>query len=244
MSNNTKFKKGQIPYNKGIRKYLDLEKIYEEHKKGKSILDISKEIGVSDRLIRLRLKEKGYTIRKNKHSKQTKKRISETMKRKGIKPKERYSGKVWNKGLTKDDERVRKNIRGLLKARKNQIFPIKDSKPEKKIQEFLMKLNISFFTHQYMRIEHSYQCDILIPIQEGIKQKTIIECDGDLFHYNPKRYKKDDKVFKNSLSAEERWKLDEIRTKELIDNGFRVIRIWESNIKKMNVNDLRLILTI
>ncbi|MCK9429569.1 MAG: hypothetical protein M0R17_06155 [Candidatus Omnitrophica bacterium] len=96
---NTKFKKGQIPHNKGIKKYLDLDKIYNKHIKGKSILDISKEIGVSDGLIRLRLKENGFKIRdKTKPSKETKNKIRDTLKRKGIKPKQRYTGEVWNKG--------------------------------------------------------------------------------------------------------------------------------------------------
>ena len=212
------FKKGIIPWNKGERKYLDLESIEKEHIKGKSILDISKELGVSDRLIRIRLKEKGLFIRKKtEHSKKTKQKISKTMKQKGIKPKERYSGKVWNKGLTQEDERVKKNMKNLLEARKYQITPTKDTKIEIKIQNLLKKLNINFKTHQYMKIKHGYQCDILIP-----SLNLIVECDGDYWH-------------KYLIGRE----IDKIRTNELLEKGFRVLRLWENEIRVMELNDFK-----
>jgi G:T-mismatch repair DNA endonuclease (very short patch repair protein) len=214
----TKFKKGQIPYNKGIKKKLDLDKIYKEHIEGKSILDISKRLGVSDRLIRIRLKEKGYDIRsKLEPTKYTRDKISNTLKRKGIQPKQRYSGEVWNKGLDINDERVKNNIRGLLKARKYQVIPFKDSSIEVKIQDFLKELNISFLTHQYMEIEHGYQCDILIP-----SMNLIIECDGNYWHNYP--YGKE---------------IDKIRTKELKENGYKIIRLWETEINILTLEKFR-----
>jgi len=223
MKKDTKFKKGQIPHNKGIRKYLDLNKINIEHKRGKSILDISKEIGVSDRLIRLRLKEKNFKIRQNtEHSKETKKKISETLKKKGIKPKKRYSGKVWNKGLTIKDERVRKNMQGLLKSRKYQILPKKDTSIEVKIQNFLKELNIEFLTHKYILIEHAYQCDIFIK-----SINLIIECDGTYWHNYP--YGRE---------------IDKIRTKELKEKGFNVIRLWEHDINEMKLEDFKALIDL
>jgi G:T-mismatch repair DNA endonuclease (very short patch repair protein) len=118
------------------------------------------------------------------------------------------------------------------------IFPKKDTTIEIKIQDFLTLLHIEFLTHQYMHIEHGYQCDVFIPVQNGIAQKTIIECDGDYFHMNPNRFKPEDKCFKNGFTAKEKWKLDDDRTKELQEKGFRVIRLWEHKIRKMEVNDL------
>lgn len=214
----TKFKKGQIPHNKGIKKNLDLEKIYQEHIEGKSILDISKKLGVSDSLIRIRLKEKGYKIRnKSEHTKYTKDKIRNTLKRKGIKPTKRYSGKVWNKGLTIKDERVNNNIQGLLNARKYQVMPVKDSSIEVKIQNFLKELKIEFQTHKYINIEHAYQCDIFIP-----SMNLIIECDGVYWHNYP--YGRE---------------IDKIRTKELKEAGFNVIRLWETEINEMKLNDFK-----
>ena len=218
-NNSGKFKKGMTPWNKGKRIKLDLVKISDEHwNEEKSIIDIAKDLGVSDKLIRLRLKENGYKIRKKENvSNRTKEKTSNTLKRKGIKPKERYSGEPWNKGLDITDKRVRKNIQGLLKNRKYQVLPKKDTKIEVKIQNFLKELGISFFTHQYMKIEHGYQCDILIPYLN-----LVIECDGDYWHKYP-------------IGRD----IDHIRTNELIKKGFKVLRIWEFEIKKMNIDTFK-----
>ena len=142
--------------------------------------------------------------------------------------------KTWN-----DPE----HIKIARENRAKQIFPKIDTKIEQKIQNFLSLLHIEFFTHKYIKINHGYQCDIFIPKQETegviIPQKTIIECDGDYFHMNPNKFKSNDKCFKNGMTAKERWKLDNNRTKELQEKGFRVIRLWGSEIKVMEVNDLR-----
>ncbi len=130
-------------------------------------------------------------------------------------------------------------MKKLLKERRaKQIFPKIDTKIEQKIQNFLSLLHIEFFTHKYMNIEHGYQCDIFIPKQETdgviIPQKTIIECDGCFFHCCSIC----DKI--NKLKwTEERREIDKLRTKELIEKGFRVIRLWEHEIKVMQLNDLR-----
>ena len=140
----------------------------------------------------------------------------------------------WNKGKTGiySEETKRKIGLASKERRVNLILPIKDTKIEIKIQNFLKQLSIEFFTHQYMPIEHGYQSDILIP-----SLNLIIECDGDAFHFNPQKYNKDYRMFKNGMTAEQRWKLDADRTKELIDKGFKVLRLWESDINKMNLND-------
>ena len=48
----------------------------------------------------------------------------------------------------------------------------------------------------------------------------IIECDGNYWHKYP-------------VGRE----IDNLRTNELIDKGFKVLRLWESDIKKMNFKD-------
>lgn len=131
------------------------------------------------------------------------------------------------------------SIKKIKIARAKQVFPLKDSSIELKIQDFLTLLEVEFVTHKYMNIEHSYQCDILIPVQDGISQKTIIECDGDFFHMNPNIYSPEHKMFKNGMKAKDKWKLDKSRTKELIEKGYRVIRIWENEIKVMDINQFK-----
>ncbi len=102
------------------------------------------------------------------------------------------------------------------------IFPKKDTTIEVKIQNLLSLLHIEFFTHKYMHIKHGYQCDIFIPEQEGITQKTIIECFGDYWHKIP---------YGNPV--------DSLRCQELREQGYRVLVFWENEIRVMKVNDLR-----
>ncbi len=109
----------------------------------------------------------------------------------------------------------KKAIEKIREARAKQIFPVKDTKIERKIQRFLKALKIEFFTHQYMKdIEHGYQCDILIP-----SMNAVIECDGDYWHKYP-------------IGRD----IDHIRTKELIEKGFKVLRLWEFEIRAMDIN--------
>jgi hypothetical protein len=111
--------------------------------------------------------------------------------------------------------------------RKYQIFPIKDTSIEVKIQNFLKELKIGYFTHYYCdEILNSYQCDILIPVQKNkdrfIRQPIVIECDGDYWHSYP--------VGRD---------IDKIRTSELIEKGFRVLRLWERDIKVMDISKFK-----
>ena len=108
------------------------------------------------------------------------------------------------------------SVRKRLKLqRSKQIFPVKDTSIEVKIQNFLKQLGIEFFTHQYIKIKHGYQCDILIPVMN-----LVIECDGDYWHKYP---------VGNDI--------DHVRTKELIKKGFKVLRLWEFEINAMAINE-------
>jgi len=115
-------------------------------------------------------------------------------------------------------------------ARMKQVFPIKDTKIEVKIQDYLKLLHVEFMPHYYIsEITHKYQCDILIP-----SIKTIIECDGCYWHGCPICNKKGFNALQEDQIEE-----DKIRTKELIDKGYKVIRLWECDVKKMELNNLK-----
>jgi len=255
-SPNTQFKKGQKPWNTGI--------------KGDEYFSHLKDGKVWNKCVT------GYKVHTEKHKEELRKSMTGNKYREGKEP--------WNKGAKglykspkspevrkrisdslkghpcyKDKERGRniskankgrklwanrdppmlgrKQTGKFKKMRSKQKLPLKDSSIELKIQDFLTLLEVEFVTHKYMNIKHAYQCDILIPVQDRISQKTIIECDGDFFHMNPKKYSANDKCFK--MVAKDRWKLDESRTKELIKDGYRVIRIWENKIKVMSIDDLK-----
>lgn len=155
------------------------------------------------------------------------------------------SYKPWNKGINHSIETRKKisiahtgkkmpeKLKEILKeVRKNIITPKKDTSIEIKIQNYLKQLKIGFFTHIYMdEILNSYQCDIFIPVQKNkekfIKQPIIIECDGDYWHCYP-------------VGRE----IDKLRTLELIEKGFKVIRLWEHEIKDMDINKFQEIINV
>jgi G:T-mismatch repair DNA endonuclease (very short patch repair protein) len=220
-------KKYEIPYNSrklGIPKEEEIKEILRLYNKElKSILEISKIIKREQLFVSKILKNNNYGpgvgINKDYGT-------GHFMKGKKL---------IQFYGVEKAKILLQKNI----EQRKKLIFPIKDTKIEVKIQNFLTYLQIEYFTHKYMNIEHGYQCDIFIPIQEGILRNIIIECDGDAFHYNPIKYKAEDRIFKNGMTAQERWDLDKSRTEELEAKGYRVIRLWETDIKKMDLNKFK-----
>jgi very-short-patch-repair endonuclease len=89
---------------------------------------------------------------------------------------------------------------------------------EVKVQNFLKTLSIEYFTHQYRKeINHAYQCDIFIP-----SLNLVIECDGVYWHHYPTG---------NDI--------DKVRTKELLEKGFKVLRLWETDINKMSIKEFQ-----
>jgi len=61
------------------------------------------------------------------------------------------------------------------------------------------------------------------PWNKGITQKTIIECFGDYWHNRP---------YRNEV--------DTLRCNELREKGWRVLTFWGSEIRPMQLNDLRI----
>jgi len=157
------------------------------------------------------------------HSKKSKLQMSETKKKLII------SGKFIPKSLFKKGNKfgtgqrigfkhTEKALYKIKKARAKQIFPIKDTSIEVKIQEYLKLLGINFISHQFIKeIKHGYPCDIFVP-----SLNLIIECDGNYWHNYPSRTK-----------------IDNMRTKELLNSGFKILRIWESEIKVMDINQFK-----
>jgi very-short-patch-repair endonuclease len=108
-------------------------------------------------------------------------------------------------------------INKIKEARAKQVLPMKDSSIEVKIQNYLKELKIEFYTHKFINIQHGYQCDILIP-----NMNMVIECDGNYWHKYP-------------IGTEK----DHLRTQELKEKGFAVLRLWEHEIKKMNIDEFK-----
>jgi len=145
---------------------------------------------------KISLKSEGHILPKKSREKLSKKRIGD---------KNPFYGEKHSKATIKKMKRWRISF----------VLPVKDTSIEVKIQNFLKKLEIEFFTHEYMKIKHGYQCDILIP-----SMNIVIECDGNYWHKYP-------------IGKE----LDHIRTKELIKKGFKVLRLWEFEINEMSIKE-------
>jgi len=192
----TAYKKGNVPYIKGKHHSKETK-----GRIGESLKDLYKK-----GILEPQFKGKHLSIRH-------KLKISESEKGKilSIETKEKIRKKI------KKISNLPENIRKAKERRAKQIFPLKDSSIEVKIQNFLKQLGIEFFTHQYMKIEHGYQCDILIP-----SMNLVIECDGNYWHKYPVGLEK-----------------DHIRTKELIEKGFKVLRLWEVEINEMTIDSFR-----
>lgn len=251
-----KFQRGMIPSNKRIEVYEKSKEIVSLYKEGLlSMCEISNKFNCSRKTIRNILILENVNLRKFQTDK-TKNKIALSRRQwaynNPLKDKERIEkmkvskrGKVpniehlfkkgmvpWNKGLTSERDnrllagskhylfgknREKSTISKIKEKRALQITPTIDTTIEVKIQNFLDCLKIEYFTHKYMNIEHGYQCDIFIP-----SMNFVIECDGNYWHKYP--------------TGRE---IDHIRTSELIEKGFKVLRLWESEIKEMNVQDFK-----
>jgi very-short-patch-repair endonuclease len=202
------WKKGNIPWNKD-------KEMSEETKKKMSLI-------MKQKMNNPKTKEKLSIANKKRYANGE---ILGFMKWKGkklpehIKLKMRKNHRKFNSEQSKQKMRENHKIKnfGLRVSRKYIVMPKKDTKIEVKIQNFLKDLNIEFFTHQYIKIEHGYQCDIFIP-----SLNFIIECDGNYWHSYP-------------TGTE----IDNIRTKELIEKGFKVLRLWEHEINSLSIEQFK-----
>lgn len=120
---------------------------------------------------------------------------------------------------------------------KNPIFC--NTEPELKVKKILDLLHIKYQTQKRMNISHSYLCDFYLS-----DYNLVIEADGDIWHGHPKRFNPEDIIPKTKMTAQQRWDLDALRTKELQDAGYKVLRFWETDINRMSIDDFKSILEI
>ena len=214
------FKKGMIPYNKGKKKgQWEERKIYNficpvcnakiktkrENQKYCNVFCYAK----SNKLLEFARSSK---MIKNNHIAKYHKgyKHSEETKTKIMNHPNRYSFPKGN-----ENPGVNKSFSTILKIKEKRLHQKilkKDTKPEIIIQTLLKNLGIKFTKHKPLtQIKHKYQCDIFI------HPNFVIECDGNYYHNYP--YGRE---------------IDRIRTKELQENGFKIIRFWEHQIN----NDL------
>lgn len=122
----------------------------------------------------------------------------------------------WNKGKT--NVYSKETIEKLKQARLKQIYPKKNTSIEIIIFDILNKLELKFDKHK--AIKNICQADAYI------KPNIVIFADGDYWHCNPRRYKKP-----ISEAQVKNIKRDILANKRLNELGFKVIRLWEFDLK-------------
>lgn len=180
------FKKGNIPWNKGLTKRTDKRVDYQRPTKF----------------------HKGDKINLGKKQSDTH-RINLSKSHQGM-------HNSIETEFKKGDPMLKERINNL-RAKGKIMGKKKDTPIEIKIRTFLDTLQVEYFQHKYMSINHPYQCDFFIP-----SKNLVIETDGNYWHSYP--------------TGRE---IDHIRTSELINNGFKVLRLWECEIKEMNIDNFK-----
>ncbi len=240
----TEFKKGLIPWSKKGLKGIRVSP-QSEFKKGhkpwnKNLTKEDPRIAKLGEKTSKTLLERG-SLRGEKHPMYGKHHTEKAKNIIGLKGKKNWQNQEYKKMMIESHIRYFKEHpeekERMRKQRAKLILPTKDTSIEVKIQNFLKTLGIEFFTHQKMNIKHAYRCDILIPAMN-----LVIECDGGFIHCNPSKYPPKFVRYpsaKKIITAQEIWDRDKIRTSELIEKGFKVLRLWEFEIRAMELNDFK-----
>lgn len=112
------------------------------------------------------------------------------------------------------------------------LLTISKSSLESRVEKTFIENNIKF-EPQY-NVEN-YFFDFLI------FKNVLLEVNGDYWHANPEKYLKEDEIkFPGNkfIKAENIWLKDKIKKETGLNNGYRVIYLWESEIKKMTDEEL------
>ena len=164
-----------------------------------------------------------------KRSAEFKKKVS--LSKKGNSP-------AWNIGIPLAESSKEK----IREARRHQVLPVKDTKPERDLQKLLKDLEIKFEKHKAIL----GQPDVFV------KPNICIFVDGDYWHANPKNFinkgklypgfKKDDFIIGN-LSAKTKWARDKSISQRLKKQGYVVIRFWQSELETKREKCIKKVLT-
>lgn len=132
--------------------------------------------------------------------------------------------KKWWKTLSVEEKenKIKEQLRNLHKSTTPQ------NNIENKVCQSLDFLKISY--ERYFQVGR-YIADFYI------KQfNLIIECNGDFWHANPKKYKEDDILpfpGDKRMLAKQLWKKDELKIDEYKKRGYDILTLWEMDIKRM-----------
>jgi len=119
---------------------------------------------------------------------------------------------------------IHKNKRYCSNQCANQGIGKRKSKFAVDINNFLIDNNYSIIPEKTIRLDSRWlSADFLI------NDNIILECNGDYWHCNPKKYSKDYIHAKIRKTAKQIWEHDLLRKTQLENNGFVVITTWEDD---------------
>jgi len=153
----------------------------------------------------------------------------------------------WNKDKPLSEEARMKMIRTMStpefresrRVQRSRIkIPMKDTKPEKIVQAFCKSKKIKFQTHKWFNLGFQHaEVDLFI------EPNICILADGDYIHANPNLIKHDGtmryppdrvlhKAYKNrpEETVLDKWVNDDLITKGLKKQNYKVLRFWEHDI--------------
>lgn len=126
------------------------------------------------------------------------------------------------------DEAVRRQLDWQAK----NVLPAKSrhTKPELMLADMLRLMNVKFIDQ--FPLPRMY-CDFFLP-----DYNMIVEVDGDYWHANPSLFAPTDLIGKKKTMAQEIWARDAERTNKIQSLGYKVMRIWSSDLKKTTAQQL------
>jgi G:T-mismatch repair DNA endonuclease (very short patch repair protein) len=143
------------------------------------------------------------------HTKETRKNLSEI-------GKERAKDPIYR-------EQLRQNT---IKSLQNRSYRM--TKPERTTQKWLKENKIP--NHYNLVLKKKYQYDFRVK-----DTNILIEVQGDYWHANPKIYTKPDELTERQLFKIEQ---DKKKAKFAANHGYRILYIWEQDIKNNNFSSL------
>ena len=125
---------------------------------------------------------------------------------------------------------------GLFSRAANTFSKFEKDMVDSIIDELLLDLDIDdiycYKNRQFILNNENEECKNNRFLYDFKFENKIIEFNGDYWHMNPDIYDSDFVNPYNDLSAEEKWKIDEIKLECAFQNGYDVLTIWESEYKE------------
>lgn len=122
---------------------------------------------------------------------------------------------MWGVGL-----KTSKSLRDFYKIKKSFIFKGRETYPEKVVKEILLSLDIDHIKEKYVN-DGRYRVDFMI-------DDKVIEVQGDFWHANPEIYDRNKEL---SYIQVKNIKNDKEKLYWLENNGFKVLYLWENELK-------------